>query len=296
MSEAKGNALVEQAERRLGSFSLFGSGKQKQDAMELFDNAATQFKVAKLWPNAATTYQRAAEIAIQLNLDLEATEFYRSAASMFKLSDQTDEAVALYRLLGERMMGNNSFTAAAKSFKTIGELYEEERDYSQSLAAYKRAADCYIAEDQETSSSQMLLKAAHLSALLKDYTSAIQLFEDVADKSVNNRLAKWSCPKYYFNALLCGLAKHADKGDVDEVENKLFQYQSSYPALEGSREEKFVLQLIVAVRELSLDAFQDAVYDYDRVSKLDDWQSGLLIAVKNAVRSGGDVDEDELLG
>jgi len=45
--EDKARALVEKAEKRLNSWSLFSSGSKFEDAAELYTKAANLFKVSK---------------------------------------------------------------------------------------------------------------------------------------------------------------------------------------------------------------------------------------------------------
>lgn len=43
-----------------------------------------------------------------------------------------------------------------------------------------------------------------------------------------------------------------------------------------------------AYKDLNLDAFTDALYNFDQISKLDPWRTQVLLAVRNnIVKSGG---------
>lgn len=44
---AKGDDLVAKANKRLTSFSLFGSGSKYEEAAEMYEKAANQFKLGK---------------------------------------------------------------------------------------------------------------------------------------------------------------------------------------------------------------------------------------------------------
>ncbi len=44
---AKGQDLVAKANKRLSSFSLFGGGSKYEDAAEMYEKAANQFKLGK---------------------------------------------------------------------------------------------------------------------------------------------------------------------------------------------------------------------------------------------------------
>jgi hypothetical protein len=60
---AKGDELVSQAEKKLKSWSLFSSSSKYDDACELYDKAAAQYKIDKEWEKAGQTYVKAAEIS-----------------------------------------------------------------------------------------------------------------------------------------------------------------------------------------------------------------------------------------
>lgn len=44
---SKGREWLAKAEKRLNAFSLFGSGSKYEDAAEMFEKAANQFKLGK---------------------------------------------------------------------------------------------------------------------------------------------------------------------------------------------------------------------------------------------------------
>jgi len=59
----KGDELVKEAEKKLKSWSLFSSSSKYDDACELYDKAAAQYKIDKEWERAGQTYVKAAEIS-----------------------------------------------------------------------------------------------------------------------------------------------------------------------------------------------------------------------------------------
>jgi len=285
MTEQKGDELMAQAEKRLGAIAFFNPGKW-DDAVDLFEKASAQYKMAKSWEKAGDSLIRAAEVAETKDSEVSAADFYKQAAGMYK-KVSPEEAARVYQMLATKHMQNNNFSTAAKMYKTVAELFEEDNEYQFAMNAYQQASDCYLAEDQEVHSRQMLLKVAHYAALLKDYARAVELFEQVSQGSLE-KISKWSCKEYLFNALICLLAMHAKANSINVVEDKLHEYNNMYPPLEGTREERFILASIEAVKSLNPRDFQDAINEYDQIQRFTEWQSGILLDVKDVIRHGTD--------
>jgi len=115
----------------------------------------------------------------------------------------------------------------------------------------------------------------------KKYKEAVAIYEQVASKSYND-LAKWSVKDYFFKSLLCCLAN--DKVEfvstLEIAKTKLGKYQSEFPAFVGTREQQFIQKLIDAKEADEVEKFEDAVFEFDRISKLNPWQSAILVQVK----------------
>lgn len=295
MAESKGEEFMKKAEQKLKSFSFFGAGTKFDDAVELFNSAAAQFKIGKCWEKAGNAYLAAAEVCqVKLKDDSQATEYYTNAAQCFR-KENPEEATRVYSLAAQMHMEQNHFSTAAKIYKAIGEMCEEDRNFKGALDAFSQSADCYLAEDTKVSGSQMLLKVAHYSAILEDYKRAVELYEQVAEQALQQQLTSWGAKEHYFKAMLCKMALLANNKDLgstmEELDRTFEKYKNSYPAFEDSREAKFIESMLDAMRESDVNKMQDAIIDYDSISKLDDWKSGLIIMVKRAMReSANDVD------
>lgn len=283
MAEFKGDQYVEQAKKKLSSFSWFSGNSKYEDAAELYSKAGAQFKIAKAWEKAAKAYAEAAEVSSKCGNVLDATDFYTKAAAAFKKTDP-QEAVRYYNLAVTMHMEENRFSTAAKLYKTIGELSETENELEEALVAYQKAADCYLAEDSTTSANQMLTKVAHFAAKKEDYKRAIGLFEEIASSSLENNLLQWAAKDLFFKALLCHLAVGAKNNDYDDCDEAIEKYSVMYPAFEDTREHKFFVNVVESLKEGDVEKFEDAVYQFDNITKLDEWKSGILLIAKNSMR------------
>mmetsp|Transcript_1619 Transcript_1619/g.5269 ORF Transcript_1619/g.5269 Transcript_1619/m.5269 type:complete len:260 (+) Transcript_1619:86-865(+) len=124
-SEDRARALVEKAEKKLSSWSLFSSGSKFEDASEMYVKAANLFKVAKCWNDAGMCFEKAAGCHLKCDSPHEAATAYTEAANCYKKTDakmavlQYKEAVGIQIDLGR-------FQSAAKLQKEIAELHEAE--------------------------------------------------------------------------------------------------------------------------------------------------------------------------
>lgn len=80
-------------------------------------------------------------------------------------------------------------------------------------------------------------------------------------------------------------------GDVFTYsQENMVRYIELFPPFEGSREQKLLVKLIEAFNNSDTDAYEEAVKEYDSVSRLDDWLvKHLLIAKKRINMPGEDI-------
>jgi len=262
------------------------SNSSKEEAIELFDKAAAQFKINKEWDEAGKAYVRAAEVSEHLKMDLETCNYYSSAGKAFK-NGSIKEAIRCFKLCVTLHMDNNRFSTAAKIFQQIAELEEKSENIPGAIQAYEKAAECFFSEDSQSSGNQMLLKIAHFAAEREDYKKAIEIFEKVSAASLDNKLLSYSVKDYLFKASLIQLVMGAKHGDSSNVITAIDKYKDLHPAYDGSRECKFIENITTAYQEDDLKKFVDTVFNYDKIYKLDTWTSGLLLAVKNTMGDSG---------
>lgn len=284
MSEEKGDSLVAAAEKKLKSWSLFGSGSKNEEACEFYDKAAAQYKLAKEWDKAGETYLKAAELQEKMKQEHDAVQRYTDAAKAFKNSSVKD-AVKAYKIAVSLHQEANRFSQAAKIYKEIAEMEEKEGDFKGALKAYGDAADMFQAEDAKASMNQMNLKVAELSAKNMDYTRAIEVYEQVIASSLESTLLAHSCKDYMFKAGLCAFVVSAKKEDMSFITNKLEKYEDMHPAFGNDRNCDLLRKCVKAFDDDDVDAFTDHVFKYDRISTLDNWVAAMLLEVKNVLKT-----------
>jgi len=91
--------------------------------------------------------------------------------------------------------------------------------------------------------------------------------------------------KYMFKALLCHFVLGAKAGDVSGVADAVTKYKNMSAAFDGTRECKLIESLDAAYAASDVQKFTDHLFAYDRISKLDNWTSTLLLSVKSALKA-----------
>eukprot|EP01006_Ploeotia_vitrea_P051358 TRINITY_DN67551_c2_g1_i1.p1 TRINITY_DN67551_c2_g1~~TRINITY_DN67551_c2_g1_i1.p1 ORF type:complete len:312 (-),score=172.41 TRINITY_DN67551_c2_g1_i1:1083-2018(-) len=286
-SAAEADLLCVQAEKKLQGWSLFNKAGKHEAAGDLYSKAASKYKIAKNYEKAAEAFQLAAGQFELANCQHEAKTAFTEAAKAFKMAGNNMASIKQYDIVATRAMENNKFSQAARYFKEMAQMYEAENKLSDAMNCYRQAGEMYQAEDSQTSANQMYLKVADHSASTEDYKTAIQTFESVAEASMDNNLTKWSAKEYLFKAALCQLAyaTSAKDGKVDDVRDAVNKYKEMLPQFDGSRECKLIESLLDPVDKTDVDAFTDAVFEYDSISKLDNWKASLLLKIKLAVKN-----------
>jgi len=280
----KGHELMQQAEKKKKQPSLFGSTSKLEDAMELYQKAGAQFKIAKQWDDAGEAYLKAAECAEKLGSEVEAVGAYVDAAKAYK-NGNTKEAIKAFRIAAEMRMRANGFSQAGKLHLEIAGIEEKNLNTKDAIKAFSEAADCFHAEGSVPSESQALLKVAELSATEEDYTRAIAIYEAVAATSLESSLMKFSAKDYFFKAALCQMVVCAKDGDMKLLEDKLEKYKDQHPAFDGDKGCKLIESCLKAFDDSDADALTDLCFAYDKLYKPDHWTCALLLIVKKIIKN-----------
>ncbi|XP_004205892.1 alpha-soluble NSF attachment protein isoform X1 [Hydra vulgaris] len=281
LAEAKKN--IESSKGFFGR--MFGATSKIEDASSLYSRAGNSFKIAKNWKAAGDAFCEAAKLQEnQLQSKHEAASQYVEAANCYRKSN-FEEAINCLQQAIEIYTEMGRFSIAAKHHITIAEIYETNlADINEAINHYTKAADFYKGEESNSAANKCLLKMAFYYAQQENYKKAISIYEDVAAVCIESPLLKYSAREHYFRASLCWLCL-----DIAAVEVAINKYLEMFPALEDSRELKFLNKLVEAVKEENIDHFTEAVREYDSISRLDQWYTTLLLRIKKSF-TGDDID------
>ncbi|KAJ1963499.1 vesicular-fusion protein S17 [Dimargaris xerosporica] len=280
MADSEAHRLLDQASKKATTKGWFGFGGPKYDeAAELYSRAGNSFKLAKKWSDAGQAYLRAAELLMVAGERDEAATTFIAASKCFK-KGYPEDAIGALSKANQVLTENGRFYPAATHQKEIAQIYETDiMNIEKAMQAFEVAADWYQGEDSMSQANNCLLKVATFAAQLEDYVKATRIFEQIAHASVDNQLTKWSVKEYLLKAGICHLAS----GDHIATQRALERYQEMDVSFGSTRECKLLLSLAEAVEAGDAETFTHNVFEYDQLTKLDNWKTTLLLRVKKSL-------------
>ena len=326
---SKARSLASQADRKLLGWNLFGN--KYEDASELYEQAANQFKLGKLWKEAGDTYTKLADVALKLESKHDAASAYVEAAKAYqkiggadacdradrgenlsekdiskmrkKAISSLERAVSLYTEMGRLGMAARQLREIAEQLEKEVEIQgaapsgaldesEVQVDRSSVIMFYEQAADLFYTDHSTAESNKCLLKVAQYSALGGDYGKAVRIYEQVAKASVDNNLLKFSAKGHLLLACLCLLCSSRPDAVLDKIE----EYKDVDFNFDKSREAVLAESCARAMEEGDADLFTGAVADFDSLTRLDAFKTEMLLRAKRKMASAGELsgDEDDL--
>lgn len=90
---------------------------------------------------------------------------------------------------------------------------------------------------------------------------------------------KWSVKDYFLKAGLCHLAV----GDMVATTRALEKYRDMDPTFPSTREHQLLVDISEAVEAGDQEVFQDKLFQYDQMSKLDKWKAEILLRIKKGI-------------
>jgi alpha-soluble NSF attachment protein len=292
--------LVKQAEQKLkgGGFMSFLTGGPKYDeAAELYQQAANQYKLAKEWQEASQCLIQCAFCAQSAGSTSDQATYLMEAGNVLKkistaqAVEQLEKAVAIYSAGGR-------FQQSGKLLMQIAEMREQEcigdKGIKEVLEYYKRASDMFELDDHSKSNvTKCQLKVADLVA--KDSTDpekgrleAIRIFEQEGEKALANTLTSYGAKEHFLKAGVLQLVG----GDSVTANLANERYRQLDPRFSDSREGELLNALCEAFEQTEVDKFVDKLHEYDSITKLDNWKMEFLLKVKDMMSPSTAADLD----
>ena len=120
-----------------------------------------------------------------------------------------------------------------------------------------------------------------------DYEKAAAEFERVGKDSLSSNLLKFGAKGNFFNAAICLMAR----GDIVAADAAVARFKEMDYTFSGCRECKLIDDVSAAFKDGNAEAFTDAVFNFDQISKLDPWRTTILLKIKaelTKANGGGD--------
>lgn len=284
--EGKGEQLMQDGEKILKKFSLFGSKTEKaENARELFVQAATNFKASQNFGRAAQAYERAAEMAEQAKSEIDYIQDCQDAAAMLQKAGDRRATEMLTRVI-DLYDKQGKYTNAAKLCVTLAD--DDHTKKEDKIAIYQRAIKYYKTTNSRASIAELTQKIAEVNISNNDYSSARVTFQKLGEEALDDRLSRGMARKYFFMSLLCDLASIAGHSISEGIENLKERFENFQDLdnqfTEHTREFMLIRDVIAAMEEGSIEAFEDAVTEYDNICPLDSVKAKMLLRGKQLLR------------
>lgn len=290
----KGDSFMAQADKKLKSFGFFGN--KYEEAAELLEKAANNYKLGKAWKPAAEAYRQLAALHVKLDSKHDAASAYvEGAKALMKVAPA--EAVVLLQQAVEVYTDMGRLNMAARQLKEIAEAQEKQGLKEEAAAFYAQAADLFATESSGSEANKCRLKVAEFSAELEKFADAAEIYEDVARAAADNNLLRFGARGHLLCAGVCVLCF----ADDETVRARIERYKDIDLQFAGSREATLLEACADALAKCDEKAFATAVAEFDSLTRLDAWKTNMLLKVKRRLQaraSGeeqGAASEDEVL-
>ncbi|KAL5641128.1 hypothetical protein ACGC1H_001570 [Rhizoctonia solani] len=280
-SLSQAQQLLAKADKKANSSTgWFSSSSSKyEEAGDLYQQAANSFKIDKQFKEAGDAFKQEAQCREQCGEKDDAANAYWNAAKAYKRGFPELAAEALSSTV-TLLTKAGRFRQAADREKEIAQIYlQEKQDLGKACESFERAGEWYAQEDAMATANACFKDAADLHAELGNYAHAISRYEQVADHSLTSALTKHSVKEYWLRAGLCALAMQ----DTVTARRNLAKYGQQDVTFPSTREAKFVNSLADAVEAGDREGFTNAVFEYDQVTKLDNWKTSILLHIKRGI-------------
>jgi len=284
MSTDKADALMKDGENELTKFAPFTSSESRRDkARDKFIQAGAQYKASNSWLLAATSFQRASEMASKNKCESDFVSDCEEAAKCFKKA-KDKRATDLFEKVVDMYAQQQRFPQAAKYCLEIAQTAEG----ADSVTWMNKAVRYFKSANSKVSATETTLQIAEVYLKMNDFVEARKIYGRQARDALDDRLARGGARKLIFMALLCEMASISgtNMGEgVDSLRRNFEEFQElDTQFTEHTREHMFIAQAIDAFEEQSLEKFDDAVGEYDNICPLDEIKMKLVIKAKQALR------------
>jgi len=281
-SKSPAQILLEKADKKANSSSgWFSSSTTRfEEAGDLYQQAANSFKLEKLFKEAGDAFAREAECREKCKEMNDAGNAWWNAAKAYKRGYPELAIQALTQTIVHYTQGGR-FRQAADREKEIAQIYlQEQHDLRRACESFERAGEWYAQEDAIATANACFKDAADLHAEIEEYPAAIARYDQVANHSLGSALTKYSVKEYWLRALLCSLAMQ----EPVITKRNMSRYATLDTTFASTREAKFASALLEAVEAGDPESFTGAVFEYDQVTKLDNWKTAILLKIKKGMQ------------
>ncbi len=284
----KAQDVLFKAEKKINSFSLFGSNSKYEEALDLYEKSFNYFKMARCWNEVIEVAIKISKINIKLNNKYEAATYYIEASNACHYNDSSfaydylNEAIKLFK-------DNGNFNLVAKYYKQLAELYGT-NNRELAIQNYNNAIQFFDLTNENVNANQCKHQMAILYTELTNMSQAAELFEEIAKYYINHNTLKYQVKALLLNAGICKL--------YILNPSQMYELINSYKDIDitfDGRECNFLINLTKAMENNNVIEFSTIINKYDDMTRLDNWKVQVLLAIKNKIVMAEFDDEEDLI-
>ena len=211
----------------------------------------------------------------------ESGDMFDAGRALQKIKDPRSEE--LFSKCVEIFDKNGKYSQAAKTCVAIADEGGE-----NALEWYQRAMKYYKSEGSRATAQELNLKVANMYIKKGELGEAKQIFDRAGREALDDRLTRGSARKYFFMSLLCYIGMLSPTNVAEgtaALQERFEEYQELDTQFTGhTREHMLIAQIIAALEESSIDAYSEAMDEYDTICPLDETKTKLLLRGKQVLR------------
>lgn len=299
-ADDKANKLMAEATESVSKFSFFTSKDEKRaTARKMYIQAANIYKGNNNFIQAATAFQRAADMSAENKDDISLADDIGNVMALQMKCDNYDAArVAANKALDLYTRANKT-SLAAGICKMFGEWKPSTGSFSDSQKEeqelfLQKAINFLKAEGSHAMANELVIKITERKAAAGQYEVAAKEYEALAKKMLDDQLLRSTAMRYLFMALLCHLANLKPTRIMDQTDSLRRKFES-YQDLDTqfsqyTQEHVLMTGLLDALESEDVDKYSDAQDKFSEICAVDSLKLKMLLTGKQALRQAVDGD------
>eukprot|EP00755_Sulcionema_specki_P022851 Sspe_Gene.77499::Locus_48431_Transcript_1_1_Confidence_1.000_Length_1241::g.77499::m.77499/K15296/NAPA, SNAPA, SEC17; alpha-soluble NSF attachment protein len=296
MAEAAGDEFMLKGDKKTKKF--FGGSSKYEDARDLYQQGAIQYKKARSWEKAAAAFMRCYEMAKKLECRSDQVQDLLDAAVCYRKFDY-NKGIERQREALQLLEREGRYSRCAKLCVEIAEVLEEQRsevgstdDLLRTIAqCYSDAAGFWKLERNSTQSiADCRKKEAEILLQLSDgVEKAMEIYEELGRQCAEDAMLRFNAKGHFFMALLCQLSlisSSKKEEGIDHFRSKFDDYQQTdLQFTPQTREHELMTKIIEAFEENDPKIFTEAQREYEKICPLDHVKRTLLLKAKTVLKT-----------
>ena len=275
---------------------LFTSKDEKRGtARNMYLQAAGIYKANQNFVNAATAYQRAADMSAANKSDIDVADDTQNVVQMLLKCDNFDAAKSACNKVLDLYMRSNKSSQAAKLCVMMGEwrpssggrpTEDQKRDQE---TYFEKAMNFYRQEGSRSTANELRLKIVASKATNGDLEGAAKAYEQIGKEVLDDQLLRTTAQKHFFMSLLCligDLKSNNLTEQIDHLRRKFEAFQDLDTQFNQYTQEYLLISgIIEALENEDVEKYEDAQEAYSEICAVDTLKARLLLQGKQALRA-----------